>query len=177
MIQVPLDEAYLQWLYSQVGPVKTRRSSDTYWNILRIMFQKEFIWFVPNDDNRLEDGRELRHEFIEELGLTQVDKLWMDLGCSFLELLIGLSRRLAFEAGGEPRDWFWHLMNNLELDIYADNILIPEKRVDDILDKVIWRTYRKDGGGGLFPLRHPREDQTQVELWYQLSAYLQENEY
>ena len=176
MIEVPLDEAYLQWLYGQVGTVSLKPSSKTYWNLLRILFQKEFVWFVPNDDNRLEDGRELRHEFIEELGLYQVDKNWMDLGCSFLELLIGLSRRLAFEAGGKPRDWFWHLLNNLQLDFYTDNILIPEKKVNDCLDKVIWRTYRRDGHGGLFPLRHAREDQTQVEIWYQLSAYLLEHE-
>ena len=168
MIEVPLDEAYLQWLYSQVGSVRLRRSSETYWNLLRQLFQKEFVWFVPNDDNRVEDGRELRHKFIEELQLTQVDRNWMELGCSFLEMLIGLSRRLSFEDGGGTRDWFWHLLNNLELDVYADNILIPTKRVDDILDKVIWRTYRRDGHGGLFPLRHAREDQTQ--------AYLLENE-
>lgn len=176
MIEVPLDEAYLQWLYGQVGSVRLKHSSTTYWNLLKILFTKEFVWFVPNDDNRVEDGRELRHEFIEELGLTLVDRNWMELGCSFLEMLIGLSRRLAFEAGGKPRDWFWHLLNNLELDLYADNILIPAKRVDDILDHVIWRTYRRDGHGGLFPLRHAKEDQTQVEIWYQLSAYLMEHE-
>lgn len=176
MIEVPLDEAYIQWLYGQVGSVRLKHSSHTYWNLLKILFTKEFVWFVPNDDNRVEDGRELRHEFIEELGLTHVDRNWLELGCSFLEMLIGLSRRLAFEAGGRPRDWFWHLLNNLELDVYADNILIPQKRVDDILDRVIWRTYRRDGHGGLFPLRHPKEDQTQVEIWYQLSAYLLEHE-
>lgn len=176
MIEVPLDEAYFQWLYAQVGTVRIKHSSKTYWNLMKILFTKEFVWFVPNDDNRVEDGRELRHEFIEDLGLTLVDRNWLELGCSFLEMLIGLSRRLAFETGGKPRDWFWHLLNNLELDHYADNILIPEKRVDDILDRVIWRTYRKDGHGGLFPLRYPREDQTQVEIWYQLSAYLLEHE-
>lgn len=175
MIEVPLDEAYFQWLYSQVGSVRIKHSSHTYWNLLKILFSKEFVWFVPNDDNRMEDGRNLRHEFVEDLRLTQVDRDWMELGCSFLEMLIGLSRRLAFEAGGESRDWFWHFLNVLKLDIYADNIAIPEDEVSDIVDRVIWRTYKRNGEGGLFPLRHAREDQREVEIWYQLSSWLLEH--
>lgn len=176
MIEVPLDEAYIQWLYSQVGSVRIKHSSHTYWNLLKILFTKEFVWFVPNDDNRMEDGRNLRHEFVEDLRLAHVDRDWMELGCSFLEMLIGLSRRLAFEAGGEPRDWFWHLLQELKLDIYTDNIAIPEEDVNEILDRVIWRTYKRNGEGGLFPLKHPREDQRDVELWYQMSEFLLENE-
>lgn len=175
MIAVTLDEAYLQWLYSQVvGSVRLRHSSHTYWELLKILYTKEFIWIVPNDDNRVEDGKCLRYEFVEELELDDVDKNWMELGCSFLEMLIGLSRRLSFEDGGEPSAWFWHFLHVLDLDIYADNIAIPKEKVNDILDRVIWRTYRRDGQGGLFPLRHPKQDQTEVELWYQLSAYLLE---
>jgi hypothetical protein len=92
-----------------------------------------------------------------------------------LELLIGLSRRLSFVADGEPFDWFWQLMENLGLEKYNDNTVIPEKEVDGILDEVIWRTYKRNGSGGLFPLRKATEDQRDVELWYQLSAYLLEH--
>lgn len=175
MISLPLDEAYLQWLYSQVGDVENKRSSKSYWNLFRQLYTKEFIWLVPNDDNRVEDGKALRDRFIEELRLTDVDPEWMDMGCSFLEMVLGLSKRLAFDTESEPSDWFWHFMNVLKLDIYNDNIAIPHAKVNNILDTVIWRLYRKDGHGGLFPLKHPQEDQTKIEIWYQLSAYLLEN--
>ena len=170
-----LDELYIQWLYSQVASVRLRNPSRTYWRILRQLYVKEFIWIIPNDDNRVEDGRDLRYEFIEELGLRDIDEAWLRQGCSFLEMLIGLSRRLSFEDDGEPRTWFWKLMENLNLEQYNDNALIPEQEVDDILDTVIFRTYRRDGRGGLFPLRNARYDQRDVEIWYQLSAYLLEN--
>lgn len=180
MISMPLDDAYFEWLYSQVGTVRLKHSSTTYWNLFRILYQKEFVWFVPNDDNRAEDGRSLRYEFIEEMELDPRRdrglRDWFGLPCSFLEMLIGLSRRLAFEDGGGPADWFWHLIETLDLKIYADNIHIPVEKVQDILDRVIWRTYRRDGQGGLFPLRHAREDQREVEIWYQLSAYLLEQQ-
>lgn len=168
-----LDELYLTWLYRQVADPEEPNASRTYWKLLTHMFKKEFFWFVPNDDNRVEDGRALRYEFIEDLGLEDVDPDWMELGCSMLELLMGLSRRLSFLAEGEPRDWFWHLINNLDLR-FSDRRRFPSDVVEEVLDGVIWRTYSDDGSGGLFPLRRPERDQRDTELWVQLNAYLME---
>lgn len=170
----PLDEIYLRWLYSQTGSVRIRNPRKTYWNLLRLLYKKEFIWIIPNDDNRVEDGRDLRYEFIDAEEIESVDIEWMHMGCSVLEMLIGLSRRLSFEAEGEPRVWFWHLMNNLGLSIYTDDTTISEDHINEVFDGVIWRTYEPDGYGGLFPLNRPERDQRDVELWYQLSAYIQE---
>jgi hypothetical protein len=172
----PLDELYFTWLYSKVEQVENANPSRTYWHILRILYTKEFLWFVPNDDNRAEDAKGLRYEFINEEGLEDVDPHWLALGCSMLELMIGLSRRLAFETEGEPDTWFWVLMENLDLERYNDSAFIPEQEVDDTLMDVIWRTYKPNGVGGLFPLRKPHDDQREVELWYQLSAYVLEQE-
>lgn len=170
----PLDELYLKWLYSQVGSVKFKNPSRTYWSLVRKLFTTEFLWFIPNDDNRLEDGRDLRSEFLADQGIEEVDPDWMLLGCSMLEMLIGLSRRLAFECEGEPRDWFWHMIDNLGLYSYNDRKPFPEELVEETLNRVIFRTYQPDGTGGLFPLRHATQDQRKVELWYQLSAYILE---
>lgn len=105
--------------------------------------------------------------------LEDVDPAWLDLGCSMLEMLIGLSRRLSFEAEGESRDWFWTLINNLALRSDDKNPILVEV-VDATLERVIWRTYNPDGSGGLFPLRRAHKNQRKVEIWYQLSAYLLE---
>lgn len=173
---LPLDDLYLTWLYNQVADTRLKDPSRTYWGLLRQLYSKEFVWFIPNDDNRIEDGKDLRYEFIDQSGLEDVDLHWVDLGCSMLELLVGLSRRLAFEAEGDPRDWFWRLMENLGLQIGDDRQVYPSRHVDKVLDQVIWRTYSHTGQGGLFPLTVPAEDQREVELWYQLSAYLLERE-
>lgn len=172
MSSPPLDELYLTWLYSQVGSVKDRNPSRSYWKILRKLFTKEFVWIVPNDDNRAEDGRDLRLEFLEEHDIQEVDPNWMCLGCSMLELLIGISRRLSFEADGESRAWFWSLMETLDLERYNDHTPFSDAAIEEVLERIIWRTYRRNGAGGLFPLRNPREDQRKVELRYQWAAYL-----
>lgn len=174
-MDVPLDEAYFSWLYSQVGDPDITNPTHTYWGMFKQLYDKEFVWFIPNDDNRIADGKDLRYEFVEQSGLEDVDMGWLQLGCSMLELLIALSRRLAFEAEGEPRDWFWHMLDNLTLSQYNDRL---QKRrsseIDEILDRVIWRTYGINGEGGIFPLRYSDRNQQKVELWYQMSAYVLE---
>jgi len=170
----PLDEIYLRWLYSQVGSVKTRIKSRTYWRLFRQLYATEFVWFIPNDDNRVMDGRQLREDFLQESEIFDVDENWMALGCSFLELLIGLSRRLSFEGGGEPSPWFWQLLRNIELDQLTDAQENSTEEISEKVNRVIFRTYYPSGVGGLFPLRSTMQDQREVELWYQLNAYLLE---
>lgn len=174
MITKPLDELYYTWLYRQVADPTVTEKTLTYWKLLKELYTKEFVWLVPNDDNRLEDGKALRAEFIEDERLDEVDREWMALGCSVLELMVGLSRRLSFEADGEPHYWFWALMENLGINKYSDDWRLPRKHINKILDRVIFRTYKENGDGGFFPLLHPDQDQRNVELWYQLSAYVLE---
>lgn len=138
------------------------------------MFEKQFVWTVAYDDNRMADGLELRAEFAHEndLPVSIMERLGP---CSFLEVLIGLSKRLAFSAGGEAPGWAWQLLGNLELHRMTDPLRsAKERKAHELMDTCIWRTYRPDGQGGFFPLAWPDDDMTQVELWYQMSAYIAE---
>lgn len=157
-----IDDNYLDWLQGQVATPAGR----SYGQLFRELADKEFVWLIPNDDNRLADGLELRLEFFDES---------VDGGVSVLEVLIGLSRRLAFVAEGEAEFWAWRLIENLELTKCWDPLSVRKIRdLDDKLDALIWRTYHSDGQGGFFPLAWPEEDQRKVELWYQLNAYVEE---
>jgi len=173
-VNATLDDDYLEWLEEQVGPQDNPQV--THKTLLKALYSKEFVWVVPNDDNRCLDGIELRDEFMH-LTRHAYDNEWMLLGCSVLEMLVALSRRLSFEAEGEPREWFWHMIKNLELDTFRDPVHDRFREIIDAkLEKFIWRQYDFDGVGGLFPLENPREDQRKVEIWYQLGAYILELE-
>jgi hypothetical protein len=171
----PLDEQYLTWLYSKVGSTRLTSPSRTFWTLFRYLYKTEFLWIIPNDDNRMEDGRELRYEFLDDQRIRNVDPHWMGLGCSILEMLYALSRRLEFEDGTSARAWFWKLLENLELDKQSDS-RFDLNYVEDIIVRLIWRNYEPNGRGGLFPLKHPHADQRNVEIWYQLNAYILEHE-
>ena len=84
---------------------------------------------------------------------------------------------LALGCEGEPRAWFWHMIQNLGLEQKTDAyMLAPHQQEDiqDVVDRVIWRQYDPNGHGGLFPMTNPHEDQRKVELWYQVNSYLLE---
>lgn len=160
-----VDPDYLEWLQGQVATP----TDKSYRQLLQELAAKEFVWLIPNDDNRLEDGLELRLEYFDEYERTEADSV------SALEVLIGLSRRLAFIAEGEPEWWAWRLIENLDLVRCWDPLSARKLRdLDDRLDALIWRTYHADGTGGFFPLAWPEADQREVELWYQMNAYVEE---
>lgn len=174
-----LDELYFEWLYSQVSSLKRKNPSNTYWNLLRVLYKTEFVYLIANDDNRAADGKDLRFEFIEQRGLelNRIDEDWLHLPCSMLEMFIGLSRRMAFEDDGDPANWFWELMQNIGIDRYNDRMHLPQRRVEAALERINFRVYSRNGAGGPFPLKRPREDQRDVEIWYQGCAYLLEREH
>lgn len=168
-----LKEAYFHWLVKQVRDPSRRNQRRTYWDLLSLMHSKEFVWLVPNDDNRIADGVYLRYEFLDGRNLSgEIAK--EDFGpCSTLEVLIALSRRVEFQAGGSAEGWAWQLLDNLGLLRMSDPL--SKRKVNlanQILEDLIWRQYQSDGEGGFFPLNHPPEDQTKVEIWAQMCCYV-----
>ncbi len=168
-----LDEGYLNWLCSLVGPVRNPNPKRTYFLLEEQLFLKDFTWSIPNDDNRSEDGKALRQEFLEDY---TVDTSWMASPCNVLEMLVSLARRVSFESFGTPDQWFWKLIENLGFGDLTDEAYTytTGEYVDVVLDNLLRRTYEPDGRGGLFPLTDPNQDQRQVEIWYQMAAYLLE---
>lgn len=163
-----LDHAYFEWLVSQIEISGHR----TYNDLFEKMHTIEFVWTVPNDDNRVQDGLDLRSEFLSGVHGDLVNP---EVGVSLLEVLVALSRKVAFIAGGQPSFWAWQLLDNLGLRKMSDPLTgAKARRADDIFDALIWRTYRSDGRGGFFPLNWPDEDQTKVEIWYQMNKYVNE---
>ncbi len=175
-----LDDQYLEWLYKEaVGATRNANPAKSFWQIARQLYSIPFEWLIANDDNRAEDGIALREEFCAECNIQDIDQDWMGLDCSMLEMMIALARRASFESSGEPGDWFWHFLKTLGLDHYSD--LRYNRHVKNEahlkVERIIYRQYERNGDGGLFPLRDAKKDQRKVELWEQMSVYLQEGNY
>jgi hypothetical protein len=171
-----LDERYLMWLYGQVADVRIKARTRSHLSLMRQFHKTIFVAIVSHDENRIADAQDLRYEFLAQHEGEQGDPDWTRSPCSMFELLVILSRALAFEMDDAADIWFWHLVEVLGLKKYNDHAYDERARevVTRTLDRVIWRTYSPDGTGGLFPLHDPPRDQRQVELWYQLNAYLLE---
>ncbi len=170
---------YYDWLLEQVG---TSEEQSQQGMLFRRLFAIEFYDFVHNDENRGEDGRALRADFARENGVNRYEEL--DGPCRVLELLVGLSVRMDMLTGDAEQDidrrgyWFWILLDNLGLRGLTDSRFLKEggwSKVDDAVRTFMDRTYAPNGEGGLFPLKHPIGDQREVELWYQMQYYINEN--
>lgn len=173
-----VDDRYLEWLYSKIAVVRNTNPRRSWWSLARRLYMSPFTWFVPNDDNRAADGIALRREFAESHGV-ELPEEWVTLECSMLEMLIALARRASFDSHGSAAEWFWKMMENVELQNYTDDVyeISIEETVDEVVARINERTYGPTGYGGLFPLQYARQDQRRVELYYQLQAYLLEGLY
>lgn len=175
---------YFRWLCDLVN-VNADRTS--FYILAGALHKKEFYGIIPNDVNRSEDGKKLREVFANEADTTGTEgRIIIDIlsgPCSMLEMLIALAQRIDYmlsDDSGENRtiEFFWEMLDNLGLADMDDELYFDKggsEKVNQILEDLLGRHYRKNGAGGLFPLRRSKTDQRTVEIWYQMCAYLEEN--
>lgn len=164
-----VDHEYYVWLIQQIHIPNGRE----YLDLFERMHNMEFVWIIPNDDNRVQDAIDLRGEFLDIRGGGKLELG----GATCLEVLVSLSRRVAFLASGNGHSpqWAWALLKNLGLHKFYDPLTQEKKdRVDRTLHNLIWRNYHADGRGGFFPLQNPNIDQRKIEIWYQMNEYVTE---
>ena len=162
---------YFQWLLKEIDYENVKKQSGDYLYLLQSLFEREFYWDVPHDDNRAADGVKLRLEagFVCDFGK-----------CNMLEMMVAFARRIDkeilpdFDHGDNPARWFWMMIDNCGACKY-DNRHWDAEAVKYILSLVLYRGYGRDGNGGFFPLKNAKKDQRKVELWYQMQAYIIEN--
>lgn len=77
------------------------------------------------------------------------------------------------EIGDRTPLWFWGMIGNLGLREMTDDIF-DESVVDEVVERFLARDYSYNGRGGLFYVSKPRMDMRDVEIWYQMMWYLDE---
>lgn len=176
-----VNQDYFHWLCELV---KVEQEDRSYWLLAKDLHRMPFYSLVPHDENRAMDGVTLREDYLEMVNCPKYVQL--DLGeCTMLEMIVALAQRINYETEDTHRDvdrtamWFWEMIGNLGLGDFTDENYVQENgmvEVDDILEKLVERNYRRSGKGGLFPLKWPKGDQRKTEIWYQMNAYLMERD-
>ena len=165
---------YFEWMLDIVCG-KRYSKNISYRKLLEHLHSIEFVYSIPNDENRAEDGISLRYRFSKELGMDDVPEC-LYRPCSVLEMMIALALRCdAFmddpEIGERTSQWFWDMIINLGLGYMIDE-KYDEYVVDEIIRRFLDRDYEPDGKGGLFRIKRCMYDLREVEIWYQLCWYL-----
>ena len=169
-----VNDEYFEWLCELVDSSRFSKSVS-YRKLLMHLHNIEFTWFIPYDDNRADDGIQLRRRF----GLSRDD---MSLPrcisgpCSVLEMMAALAIRCETimddtQFGDRTGQWFWGMIRNLGLGSMNDS-RFDRDYVDNAIARFLNREYEPDGKGGLFTVKHCTQDMRTVEIWCQLSWYL-----
>lgn len=185
-LRTRLESHYIQWLYSKVG--LGDRVYGRYWRIITRLWKRNFISLVKNDDNRINDAIALRRQFEDEEGYREgaVDMLFEDFnGCTMLEMMVAFAMRIQSDIMWDPdKDdrtplWFWSMLENagLNLEASTDDKFGKDQFIylENLLDRVINRTYTKTGIGSFFPIKFSKRDMRKTELWYQMQFWIDEN--
>lgn len=155
-----------------------------YKRLLNRLHDIEFTYIIPMDENRVQDGIDLRRRFGYDCRYSDLDlDRGLDLdgdSCSVLEMMVSLA--LACEEhimddpdiGDRTGRWFWTMIQSLGLDDMRDNKFDIDY-VDFIVTSFLNRDYEPNGEGGLFTLKQCRRDLRNVDIWYQMMWYLTEN--
>lgn len=171
-----LKERYFDWLYSKVID-----PDASYRRLLHRLYETEFTFTLPMDENRLVDGLELRYRFGSEMGISNVEIVnRLDIfPCSVLEMMAALAIRCEEDIMDDPdfgnrtSTWFMSMIDNLGLAGMVDP-RYDQNYVDRCIRILLNRQYDPNGKGGLFHLRRCNEDLRSVQIWYQMNWYLDE---
>lgn len=181
---VDLEDLYFEWLLTRIDPEGVREGVAYLCSLLH---ECPFRRRVGNDVNRAVNGANLRKEFLtqyEDAGFDpHVTNALLDEECSWLEMLIALSRDLDYLYDGGIEGRFLELITNMKLDALIRFVPNRSEMMEEY-DEHLVHTVTNDininnidryGHGGLFPLKkrnHP--DQREVEIWDQHAAYFSE---
>ena len=175
-----LEKRYFDWL---VGKISNKQyQASHYIKLLSYLHVRRFVYILPMDGNRSEDGIDLRYRgFAYECGISYHEiARYLDIrDCSVLEMMVALAIRGEDivgdpEIGDRTAEWFWWMIDSLGLvgmtDEYFDDIF-TERAVDNFIN----HDYRENGKGGLFIVNDPPYDMRDAEIWNQMCWFLSEH--
>ena len=165
---------YFDWLYQLACD-----GNENYKYLCAFLHGKEFVYTLPMDDNRFEDGISLRYRFgyVSDAPNYIVTRELDNRPCSVLEMMVALALRMeedVMATADEDRTsrWFMEMLKSLDLSYMTDN-RFDEEEANRVIDNFLERKYRRDGAGGLFTIRNrPDKDLRDVEIWYQAMWHL-----
>ena len=166
---------YFEWMYDLMCEGRFDKEI-TFRKLFTFLHSIEFVYFVPHDENRYDDGIALRYRFCLINNCEDLEH-FLDGPCSVLEMIVALAIRCEErimsdpEKGDRTAQWFWVMINSLGLGAMHDRNY-DEFLVNDVISRFLNREYEANGKGSLFTVRDWNRDARDAEIWHQLMAYL-----
>ena len=175
-----INNEYFEWVYNLVCNDRYYKTLS-YRKLLYSLHNTSFYSLIDRDNNRADDGIELRYRFGYEYGYSR-DVISASLDnrpCSVLEMMVALAFRIEETIMDDPSygnrtgQWFWNMIVSLGLGSMSDN-KFDDEYFQFIIDRFLNRQYSPNGEGGLFIVHNNTTDLRNIEIWFQAMWYLDE---
>lgn len=173
-----MTDDYLQWIYNRVI-VDEIYKGRSYRQLFTCLYFMQFRPINPMDENRAQDGINLRYRFADAFGLPYPEAAAnLDTHpCSILEMMAALAFRCEDQImeddsyGDRASWWFFKMLDSLGLTD-MDDCNFDRDKVDFVINRFNALEYANDGMGGLFYLPGTNLVMPSIDIWYQMMAYL-----
>lgn len=165
--------AYRLWLNNKVSS----DVSSAYIQLLAVLWRTEFFAEYADDENRAEDAKSLRDEFvasIDNVENTEYLKL-KSTPVRLLEVMISLANRIndIISFDNDAARYFWEMVVSMELNKFDDsnfNASLVQRKIDILFS----HKYRRNGKGSLFYIKgvDPSYNAPGLDIWTQAMAWI-----
>lgn len=134
--------SYTSWLIK-------RGCLESYTELASVWDELDFAWYIPDDEDRAIQALRMRDEYCYETGEPSPRQA----PASFLEVFVSITDTLTAMLYQDRADFTKSILLNLGARSYSDDGRLPSEIHEEglnIAERVMYRTYGRNGAGGLF---------------------------
>lgn len=133
---------YTSWLIE-------RGCLENYTELALVWDELDFAWYIPEDEDKAIQALRMRDEYCYETGMSMPRQA----PASFLEVFVSITDTLTAMLYQDRESFTKSILLNLGARSYSDDMRPPSEIHEaalNIAENVIYRTYGRNGSGGLF---------------------------
>lgn len=149
---------YTRWLIQ-------RGCLENYTELASVWDELDFVWYIPEDEDRAIQALRMRDEYCYETSTPSPRQA----PASFLEVFVSITDSLTAMLYQDREKFTKSILLNMGAYSYSDDGRLPSEIYDEALviaERVMYRTYGRNGSGGLF--RIPGSDILETPITSQM---------
>lgn len=149
---------YSSWLIQ-------RGCLENYSELASVWDELDFVWYIPEDEDKAIQALRMRDEYCYETGMPSPRQA----PASFLEVFVSITDTLTAMLYQDRESFTKSILLNMGARSFSDDGRLPSEIHDegiDIAERVMYRTYSRNGTGGLF--RIPGVDTLEMPITTQM---------
>ena len=149
---------YTRWLIQ-------RGCLENYSELASVWDELDFVWYIPEDEDKAIQALRMRDEYCYETEMSSPRQA----PASFLEVFVSITDALTAMLYQDREKFTKSILLNMGAYSYSDDGRLPSEINEEALviaERVMYRTYGRNGSGGLF--RIPGSDILETPITSQM---------